>query len=455
MRVLQLKAENIKRLSAIDITPGDGLVVIAGRNAQGKSSVLDAIAMALGGVRLVPKQPIKDGAARGEVVVDLGDYIVTRVFSRDRAACDCENGAGAVQHLAACASLTKWSPTSSVLKVKSRENASFPSPQAMLDKMVGELAFDPLAFLKLKPAEQDATLRRLAGIDTTNIDGVRLTAFNERTDANRNLKALEARLAAMPKHADAPAELVTVEELNQEIKAAAILRNEAAAATLEANNATVALGGAQAQLRSTVEEVEQLRLKIDMLKVRLVDEKRQLEEAAVRADAAARAEVLAQAAVPETEAMQRRLQEADEANRKVRENTAWLAVEQERALAELAADGLTKLIAEADKEKAAKLAAAKFPVAGLALSDDGPMFNGQLMAQASTAERLRVSVAMGLALNPKLKVLLVHEGNDLDEDGLKLLGQLAAEHEAQVWLERIAGGGDGVTVVIEDGTVKA
>ncbi len=98
---------------------------------------------------------------------------------------------------------------------------------------------------------------------------------------------------------------------------------------------------------------------------------------------------------------------------------------------------------------------AEYGGAGLSLSDDGPTYNGQLIEQVSTSERLRISVAMGLALNPKLKVLLVHEGNDLDDDGLKLLAEIAAEHEAQVWLERIAGAAEGVSIVIEDGAVKA
>jgi hypothetical protein len=62
---------------------------------------------------------------------------------------------------------------------------------------------------------------------------------------------------------------------------------------------------------------------------------------------------------------------------------------------------------------------------------------------------------MGLSLNPKLKVLLVHEGNDLDDDGVALLGEIAAEHAAQVWLERIAGNDAGVAIIIEDGAVKA
>ena len=52
--IVTLEAENIKRLKAVEITPEGNLVVVGGKNAQGKSSVMDSIAYALGGKKLVP-----------------------------------------------------------------------------------------------------------------------------------------------------------------------------------------------------------------------------------------------------------------------------------------------------------------------------------------------------------------------------------------------------------------
>ena len=66
-----------------------------------------------------------------------------------------------------------------------------------------------------------------------------------------------------------------------------------------------------------------------------------------------------------------------------------------------------------------------------------------------------MSVAIGAALNPALRVLLVRNGNDLDSNGIKLLGELAETSGCQVWLERVAESKDGVTVLIEDGQVSA
>ena len=82
MRIIELRAENIKRIKAVDIRPGKGAVVtVGGRNAQGKTSVLDAIAMAIGGEKLVPDKPVRSGAQKAFAEVDLGDYKVRRSFT--------------------------------------------------------------------------------------------------------------------------------------------------------------------------------------------------------------------------------------------------------------------------------------------------------------------------------------------------------------------------------------
>ena len=77
------------------------------------------------------------------------------------------------------------------------------------------------------------------------------------------------------------------------------------------------------------------------------------------------------------------------------------------------------------------------------------MFDGIPFDQVNTAEQLRISVAIAAAMNPKLKVMLIRHGNDLDAESFALLGVLAAENGLQVWIERIEGGKG--AVIIEDG----
>jgi hypothetical protein len=105
-----------------------------------------------------------------------------------------------------------------------------------------------------------------------------------------------------------------------------------------------------------------------------------------------------------------------------------------------------------DAGKTEKLAAAKFPVDGLSFDETGVTFGGLPFEQASSAEQLRISVAIGIALNPKLKVLLIRDGSLLDADSLKLVAEMAADSDAQVWVERVDDTRK-VGVVIEDGSV--
>ncbi len=62
IKITNLELENIKRIKAVQLTPSEsGLTVIGGNNGQGKTSVLDGIAWALGGDKFKPSQPQRDG----------------------------------------------------------------------------------------------------------------------------------------------------------------------------------------------------------------------------------------------------------------------------------------------------------------------------------------------------------------------------------------------------------
>ncbi|MBU2110832.1 MAG: ATP-binding protein, partial [Actinobacteria bacterium] len=153
LRVVKLTAENIKRISAVEITPTGDVIVIGGKNGAGKSSVLDSIAYALGGQKLVAAQPVRRGQEKGRVRVDLGDIVVTRSFTA--------TGGGQ-------------------LVVSDKDGKRQTSPQAILDRLVGRLSFDPLAFATMDPAKQRDTLREIAGLDLTDLDAQRVALYEKR-----------------------------------------------------------------------------------------------------------------------------------------------------------------------------------------------------------------------------------------------------------------------------------
>lgn len=433
MKIVRLNAKNVKRLRAVEITPEGNLVVISGKNGQGKSSVLDSIAYALGGKELACPEPLRRGADHGEVTCDLGEFVVKRTFTPD--------GGGA-------------------LTVETKDGARFKSPQTRLDGLIGKLSFDPLEFARMDPKAQGETLRRLLGIDFTELDRERLGIFETRTDVNREGKAMRARLDAMPAaHEDAPDAEASSAEVLAELELAQAKNAEHDAARRGVTEAKAALARGKEVFDARVQACEQLREQIEDLQKRLksaeaevattgeqvertrkiLDERRKAAEALVDV---------------ELEPIKARLAKLEDVNRKVRENAARAELERQLAEQRELSQKLTGDLDAIDAKKKAALAEVKFPVEGLgvdAAGDGGVLFNGLPFEQASAAEQLRASVAIGLALNPKLRVLLIRDGSLLDQDSLRLVAEMADQHDAQLWIERVEDGG--ATVVIEDGSV--
>jgi len=150
------------------------------------------------------------------------------------------------------------------------------------------------------------------------------------------------------------------------------------------------------------------------------------------ADQRDRATVLA-AEMVDTAAIRARISEADALAAKVRDNEARAAADAEAARLKAQSDALTAKILALDGERRARIAACAFPVPGLSLGDQGLTLDGLPFEQASSAQRLRVALA--LAANPKLRVVLIRDGSLLDSDSLALIGEMAAADDAQLWVE--------------------
>jgi len=434
LRIVRLEAANVKRLTAVEITPDGNLVLIGGRNDQGKTSVLDSIAYALGGAQLVPDQPLRKGAEHGHVEVDLGDLVVRRTFT--------PSGGG-------------------TLTVGNKEGAVYKSPQTILDKLVGRLSFDPLNFARMSPREQREMLRALVGLDFSALDAKRLGLFEERTAVNRATKALEARLAAMAEHPDAPAELVNVADLVEELE-------DADAASQAADNldreTRVLVGKAdslrdeEAGIARRVAAIEEKIRELEAFASDFVKQsaaKRKLRETCQEQVEASEAKAkAAREALPDPAPIRARIAAADGINAKVRANAARAALALEAGVSASDAEKLTAAIDALDASKAQALAGATFPVPGLSFDESGVTLNGFAFSEASGAQQLRVSVAMAAAMNPRVRIALVRDGSLLDSDSMRLLAALAEEHGLQVWLEVVSENGEGCQVVIEDGAVR-
>lgn len=442
MKIVKLVAENIKRLHAVEIQPEGALITIGGKNGAGKSSVLDSIAYAMGGEKLVPSEPIRTGESEAKIVVTLDDLVVTRKFKRERIT---DTGSDQTQ---------VWGETRSTLTVTNADGtARYNSPQAVLDKLLGRLTFDPLQFARDDPKKQHETLRKLVGIDVTPIEEKRRTAFAERASLKRSADVKAAQILAMPKHEDVPAEEIPLTEISNEMLRAEELRTqaeEAERAVLQTENELTRVG---ADIQRSEDIIKQLQKEIAenemLLETRRAKAREKLAEKEAREEVARSA----RSVVPDTTVIRQRLSDIEVTNLRVRANMRHAA--EEAALGELLAqvEARDADVRQAVEDKHAALAAARFPVEGLGLSDDGVTFNGLPFTQAGSAEQVRVSVAIGVALNPTLKVLLIRNGNLLDSESLRTVAAQANEADMQVWMEWVSETKDGVAVMLIDGEV--
>lgn len=394
MKILALEAENVKNLRVIRIEPDGSTVIIGGDNEQGKTCVLDSIEYALRGAGSIPAKPIRMGTKKARIVLDLGDIIVTRTFTKG----------------------------GTNLTVKSKEGATFASPQAMLDKLVGALTFDPLEFSKMDEKKQAEVLKQLVGLNFDQLDVKHKKLFDERTVINRSGKALKANFADMTKHDGVPDNVISVQELGTKY-AEALEHNQ----TLTRNRGSLSFD---------VSELQRLEKRAAEL-TKSVKKKQKALEGAKEIDA---------------EAINEQISSAESINNKIRENERRKVANKELTELRKQSALLGDQMSEITEQKAKALIDAEFPIDGLAIDDDGVTFEDIPFVQCSSAQRIRVSVAIGLAMNPKFRVLLIREGSFLDEKNLAMVADMAEKADAQIWIERVSKGNE-CSVIIEQGEI--
>ena len=411
MKIINLYAENLKRLTAVQIEPDGNLVQITGRNGQGKTSVLDAIWWALDGTKNVQTTPIRKGEERAIVRLDLGEIKITRRFNAQ------EDGGYTTS-----------------ITVENGEGARFSSPQTMLDKLLGELTFDPLAFTRMKDADQVMALRSLVpDFDFDQADADNKRDFAERTEANRRAKDARASAAAIDLPDEVP-QRVVFSEISAEW-------NDANLHNSEQDRRVAAITAAeqhQFKIATAIEETERA----------LADLKTQMIAAKEAASA------LPQPEPPiNTDAIRTRMDKAEETNRLADAGDRHSQLISAAKEAEAKSAELTAAMDQRKAKAREAVANADMPVNGLSIEDGAVHLDGVPFNQASDAQQLQASIGIAMALNPKLKVIRVRDGSLLDDEAMKTLAAMAEEHDYQIWIERVDSTGT-IGFVLEDGHVK-
>jgi len=430
MKIIELRASNVKRLSAVQINPTSSTVVVGGKNGQGKSSVLDSILYALGGASSLPGRPVRTGEEQAEILVTLDSEprLSIRRRIRDDGKTDLEIKQVSADGIA----------------------ATIKSPQTLLDGLCGTIAFDPLAFTRLRPNDQVNVLRQLVGVDTSDLDRDLAALQVERADVHRDARRLAAQVEELPSFADVPAEEQSAEEIVARLEALQKANQQVAQRTTDeaaAQQAALEARHAVAQTEKHLQELE--------AETRRVRE--QLKALIAKADAQTEAAnalgvELAAMKIEDDRPIRDELAALGEVNAKIRANAQRAALAAQRDAASDQAADLSTQIEALRRQRRERIDAAAWPVEGLGFTDEGVTVNGLPFDQCSSAEQLYTSAAIGLAQHPRLRVLLIRDGSLLDDEALERVRELAAKHDAQIWIERV-GYGDECSVIIEDGEV--
>lgn len=401
MRIIELQSSNIKKIKAVELKFDDSknLVIISGKNAMGKSSVLDSIWFALGGTSNIPDKPIRAGEESAEIKVTMegkkGNYTAIRTFTEK----------------------------DSYLKVISPDGASYSNPQEFLDHIIGSLAFDPLAFSKMDDKKKVKELINIVGLDFTASDAEKKSLTEERVLVGRQVKAMAEYTPEQLQKAeiDSSKEEISLVALSNQIQREQQIKdnfNRSKARIIQINQYISGLQDQIAELNKEKTELE----KIDDSSVNI-------------------------------ESMKSELANAENINTSIRNSKAIINDSAAKAKKQAEYDDLTAKIKANEEDKKAKLAAAQMPIAGLSWNEDGVLFNDIPFNQLSGAEQLKVSMAIAMSANPQLKVIIIKDGSLLDSANMAVIEEMAKEKDFQIFIEAVSDNDD-LGIVIEEGKVK-
>ena len=404
MKLTLIEIANLKRLKAVRLEPNEnGLTVIGGRNGQGKTSVLDAIAYALGGEKFRPTSLRRDGAiAETKIHIETDDGLVIERKGKN-------------------SDLSVYDSTGK------RQG------QRLIDTLVSKLAIDLPKFLNQNDREKADTLLQILGIGDTldQIDREIKAKYDTRTVVGRQADQKKKAADDMPYHEDLPDEPVSVKELidrQQEV----LGRNgvkERLKRDLESNRRRVE------SYRAQLKEIEAT---VSQLEKAIADAERQ------------------DLTLEDTSELEQQIAEHEETNRLIAENAAKRQREEE---ATDLSDQYDALTAEIDALRAKKydiLKNAELPFPGLSVNDDGALtLDGKAWDCMSGSQQMIVGSAIASRLNPDCKFVLLDKLEQLDLDTLEQFDAWLVKNGLQALATRVSTNSDGeCSLVIEDGEVK-
>ena len=417
VKITALEAENVKRIKAVALTPSPtGLTLVGGNNNQGKTSVLDALAWALGGERFRPTAAQRDGAvAPAHLKVTLSNGVIVERKGKN-------------------ASLTVTDPTGRR------------SGQQLLNAFVEPLALDLPRFMDASDKEKADILLRIIGI------GAELHTRDLEIKGLYDKRTFTGQLAAQKKHF--AEELVSYPEAPDEpVSASELIRQQQDILARNGENQRLRAQYAELeqQVQQCVDELKRTRERIATLQ-QLADELDAKHTKLFNQRETAR-KTVSQLQDESTAELEASIRDIEETNRKVRANLEKSRAEDEAAQYASDYDKLTGQIEDKRAERMALLNGADLPLPGLSVEDGVLTYNGKRWRDMSGSDQLRVATAIVRRLNPDCGFVLLDKLEQMDMTTLTEFGRwLEAEH-LQAIATRVSTGSE-CQIIIEDGMVK-
>lgn len=410
VKIAALEAENVKRIKAVALTPSPtGLTIVGGNNNQGKTSVLDALAWALGGEKFRPTAAVRDGAlAPPHLKVILSNGVVVERKGKN-------------------SSLTVTDPTGQR------------SGQQLLNAFVEPLALDLPRFMQASDKDKADTLLNIIGV------GDALTGLDREIKALYDRRTVIGQIGAQKRHAaeelteypDAPSEPVSAIELIQQ-------QQEILLHNADNQRKRMKLAQLEEQERQLGRRVQELSQELEMVEHQLT---------AVQQDVQNATKTVAQLQDESTAELEQSIRNVEEINRQVSANLAKSKAQDE---AERYAQEYTALTEQIKAKRTARmdlLNGADLPLTGLGVEDGSLTYNGKHWQDMSGSDQLRVATAIVRRLNPDCGFVLLDKLEQMDLATLAEFGSWLQAEGLQAIATRVSTGGE-CQIIIEDGRVK-
>lgn len=409
VKINKLEIENVKRVKAVTIEPtSNGLTILGGNNNQGKTSVLDAIAWALGGNKYKPSKPARDGSMNPPTLrLELSNGLIVERKGKN-----------------------------SDLKVTDPSGQK--AGQQLLDSFVEELALNLPKFIESSSKDKANTLLQIIGVGEKlwELDRKEERLYNERRTIGQIADQKKKYAAEQPQYPEAPNELVSIADLIHEQQEILARNGENAKKRQNRENIVNSLHLSEARLKQLKEQLAQEEATHESLMSDYIAANKSIEDLVDES----------------TDEIESSIANIEEINRKVRANLDKEKAEEDAKQYGSQYDKLTKEIQNVRDERTSLLDSADLPLPGLSVEDGELVFEGQKWDNMSGSQQLRVATAIVRKLKPECGFVLLDKLEQMDIPTLTEFGKWLESEGLQAIATRVSSGEE-CQIIIEDGCV--